>query len=382
MGLWPQEIKDTYSHVFTKKGNLKKSKGLYEEIAEAYVAALAIANPSTTLVSLGAYSGMGTKIQHRCHNGHITDKSPRDTLRGRTCGICAGNVKWTHEQYVEWITKNRTKIACIGSYVGTDTPILHGCKTCSYEWLARPAHIKKGTGCPKCAGLMKITKEEYAAWVEKNRPDLELTEDYVNDGTKIQHNCKTCLHQWKVQPTHIKQGKGCPQCAGTIKQTPEQYTDWLSENRPQIEALEPYVRSQDHLLHKCLVCEHQWDVVPNSIKQGKGCPKCANQVKDCLYWWHAGNNVFKIGVSGINRAQQRIEEVAKTNGLEVLDYEAIYLPEAYRHEQHLLKKLKTLVPAIMGDGKTEFRELDLNEQAYLKLYFATMTNSSEEAANQ
>ena len=78
-------------------------------------------------------------------------------------------------------------------------------------WMAAPGNIKKGTGCPYCVGLAKPTTEEYKEQI-KNKP-FEVLEEYKGSLTKIKHQCHTCDYIWNVKPNQIKNGHGCPGCS-------------------------------------------------------------------------------------------------------------------------------------------------------------------------
>jgi len=46
----------------------------------------------------------------------------------------------------------------------------------------------------------------------KERP-IEVIGIYTNNHTKIDHKCRTCSHVWNVKPNSISNGQGCPKCA-------------------------------------------------------------------------------------------------------------------------------------------------------------------------
>lgn len=64
--------------------------------------------------------------------------------------------------------------------------------------------------------MKKITKEEFTQRLkDKGRNDIEIIGDYKNASTKVLVKCtnKDCLWEWEVSPQKLLQGKGCPKCA-------------------------------------------------------------------------------------------------------------------------------------------------------------------------
>ena len=55
----------------------------------------------------------------------------------------------------------------------------------------------------------------------------------------------------------------------------DNYIIWLKENKPNIEIQEKYLSMKETSKHKCLDCEHTWDVSPRNIKRvSSPCPNC------------------------------------------------------------------------------------------------------------
>lgn len=48
-------------------------------------------------------------------------------------------------------------------------------------------------------------------------PDLKLLGKYIDSKTKISCKCKKCGYQWEMLPSNIKNGRGCPKCANKNK---------------------------------------------------------------------------------------------------------------------------------------------------------------------
>lgn len=121
---------------------------------DEYVDKLFQCNPKLEVID--EYVNASTPILHRCRIHDIIFKPyPYTVLKGSGCYYCGiekqtQTSRKTHEQYVEDLFKINPDIEVIGEYINSSTPILHQCKLDGYQWLAKPANILIGKGCPMC----------------------------------------------------------------------------------------------------------------------------------------------------------------------------------------------------------------------------------------
>lgn len=80
--------------------------------------------------------------------------------------------KLSHEEQVAAISKVNPDVEVLGKIVNSDTKVLCRCKVCDHEWMGRPASLKSGWGCPKCAkyGFLSHDKGKLYIMVD----DLEV----------------------------------------------------------------------------------------------------------------------------------------------------------------------------------------------------------------
>lgn len=257
--------------------------GSRKKTHEEYVAELAIKNPNVEVV--GEYDGAHTKIMHHCLIHDVYWKiQPSNALSGNGCPMCRGYKNHvsqckTHEQYVNELVNINPNIVVIDEYVNGNTPILHKCLLCEYEWRAKPSLVLLGTGCPKCAGILKKTHEQYLEDVSILNPYIEVIEEYINACTPILHRCKIDGNEWMAQPTNILSGKGCPVCAAKRRReaslkTHAQYVEELGAVNPNIAVIGRYINARTPILHRCLIDGHEWLADPDKLLHGHGCPKC------------------------------------------------------------------------------------------------------------
>lgn len=184
---------------------------------EEYVAELAIKNPMIKVV--GEYAGAKTKIEHHCliHDVYWYI-SPTNVLQGKGCNKCMVEkrsyaITKTHERYVYELRSLNKNIAVVGEYINAKTPILHRCSVDGYEWYVAPDKTLHGRGCPKCAGNIKKTHEEYVDELLLINPYVNAIEKYLSADDCIQHKCLICGNVWSARPNDILCGKGCPKCS-------------------------------------------------------------------------------------------------------------------------------------------------------------------------
>jgi len=182
--------------------------------------------------------------------------------------------KKTHEEYLKDVTLvHGNEIEVLEEYKNVRTKILHRHK-CNYKWEALPSDILKGQSCPKCGGCMKKTHEEYVQEVfEKHNGEIEVLEHYKGNKNKILHK-HSCDYEWEVSPNSILKGSGCPKCAGVAKKTHEEYSqEVLDKHNGEIEVVGEYKNDRTKILHRHS-CGYEWEVLPNSILRGIICPEC------------------------------------------------------------------------------------------------------------
>ncbi len=142
--------------------------------------------------------------------------------------------------------------------------------TKGHEWMSAFDSIQRGRGCPYCAGLLPKLIKDYHDLAEK-RGFTWLGPEVANTKYKTGWQCQKG-HKWEGAFTHIKQGKGCPYCAGTIRKSIEDYhalaikrgLNWLG---PEV------TRNNAKTGWQCQV-GHRWMANYSNIQQGYGCPYC------------------------------------------------------------------------------------------------------------
>lgn len=272
-----------------------KFKKIRSRSSVEYEQSIRLIHPN--LLVLEPYINARTKIMHKCIVHNIEWSAfPDNVLRGHGCPIC-GNEKnavrrsKTHKEYVEQLNLKNKNIIVLEKYINSKTPILHKCLIDDYEWYASPGNILYGTGCPKCGNNLKRTHDEYVKKVSIISPHIRVIDDYINARTPILHKCLHHDIQWKVSPSSILMGCGCPKC-GTEKlsllrrKSHAQYQKELKLINPNITVIGTYINNNTKILHQCLIDGYKWYATPGNILSGHGCPKCneSKMEKEAALW--------------------------------------------------------------------------------------------------
>ena len=182
--------------------------------------------------------------------------------------------KKTHEQFIQELLLINQNIDVLGIYKDAKTKIPVRCKICGYEWLALSNTVLRGSGCKRCAGTLKKTQEEFVSELAESNNTVTVIGIYKNNKTSIEVQCKKCGYVWHAVPYDLLKGTGCPQCAGNVKKTHEEFIDELLICNPDIAVLGQYVSTKTPIQVKCKLCGYTWNPTPHNLLRGTGCPKC------------------------------------------------------------------------------------------------------------
>lgn len=119
-----------------------------------------------------------------------------------------------------------------------------------------------------------FTHEQYEMQLWEKEVEYWPVEQYKGSTTKINHEC-ICGNIWKIEHYRLLRGSKCMVCNNTGTKTDKKYISELPEGYT---TLEPYINSRTSILHKHLVCGHEWTVTPTNIQQGTRCPNCSSNV--------------------------------------------------------------------------------------------------------
>ena len=189
----------------------------------------------------------------------------------------------------------------VGEFVNMTTKIKvrHNCEYCgNYEWDVNPSSLLKGHGCPKCAGCLKKTHEEFEGQLKKMYGDeYDVLEKYINSNTKILFRHNKCGHEWKTYPSSILKSHGCPKCNGGLK---DKTTSIFKEEvralfGDEYEILGEYVKAKEKIRIRHNKCGYEWDAYSHRFMKSHDCPKCNKAIKNKTTNYFKNEIVEKFG---------------------------------------------------------------------------------------
>lgn len=232
----------------------------------------------------GKYVNNATKIDFRCTiDNYHWSATPTNALK-YGCSVCSGHYMndYTFKQKMKECNQN---VEVIGVYVDRNTPVKCKCLLCNEEFMGGVRSLMNGSTHDKCKGkLITLAKTKSQEWFEeklneKYPNEYDILGKYIKKKSPIKIRHRACGYEWETSPDGLLSSRSskptCPKCSGVYHYTDEEYKELLAERNPTIIALEEYQNSDTKIKHKCLVCEHEWKVVPSSlIHANRGCPIC------------------------------------------------------------------------------------------------------------
>lgn len=274
-----------------------KISNFHSKSNDEYVLQLKEKNPN--VIPLEGYINNKTPILHKCLIHDVEWKTtPSNALLGHGCSECrkqkiSGKKYKSHEQYVEELRFINPYIIAIEEYAGAHTPILHKCLKDGYVWSTSPHSILIGNGCPMCANRIRRTHDEYVNAVKDINNNIEVTGEFVNTHTETSHKCLICGYEWEAKPCNILIGNGCPNCAGNIKKSHDEYVHEISLLNPDIEVIGIYINAKTPILHRCKIDGCEWYAAPTNVLDGRGCPRCGESSGErMIRQWLDKNNIL------------------------------------------------------------------------------------------
>ena len=159
------------------------------------------------------------------------------------------------------------------TYKGSQQKLLWQCEK-KHRWLATPGNIQTGCWCPLCFRLrsrLLSTIRDMQSLAEQKGGKC-VSAEFLGTKNKLLWQCQKG-HRWRAQPGSIRAGTWCPVCAGIQRLTIEDMKKTAKEHGGECLS-DGYVNGRTKLRWRCSK-GHEWEAVPDSIRQGTWCPHCA-----------------------------------------------------------------------------------------------------------
>ena len=163
-------------------------------------------------------------------------------------------------------------------YFGNAKPVEIRCKVHGVFTPLANDHLSKKAGCPDCAGVRRMTKDEFVACAKSVHGDKYDYSKviYKNTDTKVLIACDNG-HEFSQAPHDHLQGAGCPHCAGLAPITEEQFLSRAKEVHSGKYGYGSIVYRDFTKTKVEILCRHHktmfWQI-PQHHVVGHGCPKC------------------------------------------------------------------------------------------------------------
>lgn len=211
-----------------------------------------------------------TKTIWRCPKEHYWLSTYHDINSGRGCMRCADHAQKTPEDYRSLAESRNFK--WIGPIVSRTYNKTWWICDNDHRWYTNYSSIQQGYICPYCGRGKKTHRDYHILAGKRGFQWLGKKPSSVLDKTLWE--CENG-HQWEARFDSIRRGSGCPFCAGNARKLPKDY-HLLAENR-NFQWLGPSVRNNSLKTKWQCEKEHIWEACYADIASGRGCPACANE---------------------------------------------------------------------------------------------------------
>jgi len=241
------------------------------------------------------YVNSTTKVVITCpvHGDFL--QTPRNHLVGG-CKKCADSnrdyLRVTLDQFIDRANKkhkNKYDYSKV-NYVNTKDKVIIGCPIHGDFEQEGNSHLL-GVGCPKCAGVKKLTQDEFeqkSKEIHGDKYDYSKSK-YKNSSTKVEIICP--IHGSFLQtPNSHMQGIGCKKCGSNevrnkLVRSQDDYINLVEKvhNGKYSYEKTKYVDAHTPIIITCPI-HGDFKQSPNGHLLGKGCSKCAGKYMDQDYF--------------------------------------------------------------------------------------------------
>ena len=129
------------------------------------------------------------------------------------------------------------------------------------------------------------TTEEFINELNIKFPNkYEVMEPYVNAKHKIKIKHIECGNIWEITPSNLLHGYSCPICNGGSQRTKESFNKIIQKLYPnEYTIIGDYKDARTKILVEHNKCGYKWEITPDNLKRGKGCPHCNSYKSKAVY---------------------------------------------------------------------------------------------------
>lgn len=209
--------------------------------------------------------------------------------------------KMTNDEFRQKLASINPRVEPLEPYINSGTKILVKCLKCANEWKVAPNSLLSGHGCPKCAGNIRKTDDEFRSQLSAVNSQIEPLDSYVSANSKIKVKCKQCQNVWEAKPSTLLFGHGCPRCShGSSLKSNEQFVAEVKRKYPNLKIFSVYKSANEPVNVECGECGYRWSTKAVSLVAAKsaGCPQCSRKKLSQRMTW--SENEFKARLATVN----------------------------------------------------------------------------------
>lgn len=331
---------------------------------------------------IDGYVNTQTKATFKCENGHTWQATTNSVMSGRSCPHCFTGNHPLSKEIINKRLKDRS-IELLGDYYGAHVSTLFKCSE-GHTWEARPSNVLNGRNCPHCAKQFPLSKAVVNNRISKR--SIKLVGDYSNNFNKTTFRCSEG-HEWEASPANVLAGTGCPQCAGNIKLTKEEVNDRIADRG--IKLLGDYINNSSVTLFTCKKGHmwNTAPAVVLSGSGCPECADSTSD-NDVFYVWTTdktiveevvtNKQIVKLGVTSESRGMMRLKEVGWAWGVKPVVIAMVKTKVPATWIEALAGCIGESISSKYSerDGWTEFRIVDQSELAQI----LSIANQAKERA--
>ena len=232
----------------------------------------------------GSFEGRKKRVLVECSCGHKWMPVADELLRGRGCDPCGHKAhRKSHGEFLEDVQKvHGGKVVVDGIYETSQKRVDVHCSICGRKWNPVPERLLRGDGCRQCVCRLKAaqqtkTHEKFREEMRAvHKGNIEAITRYEHWGKKMVFKCLVCQHEWVAIPQSIRAGCGCPKCAGVYRRTHEEFLEDVNKKHGDaIIVVGTFKGCLERIAVRCRDCAHEWSPFATKLLQGSGCPQCS-----------------------------------------------------------------------------------------------------------
>lgn len=209
-------------------------------------------------------------------------------------------------------------------YKGATEKVCIICKEHGEFWQKPNNHISQKQGCPKCAGNIKNTTEDFikkAKEIHCDKYDYSKV-NYINNSIKVCIICPEHGEFWQTPNDHLDK-HGCPECKKISIHNCRKSNFHILKQKISSNIIilsEDYYNNKNKIKCKCKTCSHEWEVRPDLLIRGSDCPICNSSKgeKRILKYLNEKHITFKT------QYEITIDKRINSTGIAKIDF---YLPD-------------------------------------------------------